>query len=323
MEKFSIMATAAAVPDKVVTNDDLAEIMDTSDEWISSRTGIRQRHITTEQSTTDLATAVAEQLLQKAAIEPAKIDFIIVATMSPDNLAPTVAAQVQSRIQADHAFAFDINVACTGFVSALSLASKLLSSHYQHGIVIGAETLSRLVDWEERSTAVLFGDGAGGVLMSESDEQIGLLSESLHSYGEQGSALTAGQISAQTRWNPAGEQTDLPFKMDGRAVYQFATRRVPQVINEAIDAAGVSLDDVDYFVLHQANARIVKSIANHLDQPITKFPMDVASYGNTSAASIPILLAELVEQGQLHAGQKIMLAGFGAGLSTGATLIQI
>lgn len=323
MEKFSILATALSTPSKVVTNDDLSAMMDTSDDWISSRTGIHQRHVTTGQTTTDLAVDVAQQLLQTAGMSADQLDFILVATMSPDALAPTVATQVQSQIGATRAFGLDINAACAGFVHAMSVASKLLMGSYQTGLVIGAETLSRLVDWDDRSTAVLFGDGAGGVLMTQTNASTGLLSEGLHAYGAQGEALTAGQLSQQTPFNPSDVSTLLPFKMNGQAVYQFATRRVPELINEVVQAADLTIEDVDLFILHQANARIVKSIANRLQQPLEKFPMNVAEYGNTSAASIPILLAELQATGKVKPGQKIMLAGFGAGLSTGGTLIQI
>ncbi|RRG17965.1 ketoacyl-ACP synthase III [Weissella viridescens] len=323
MEKFSILSTALAVPTNHITNDDLSQMMETSDEWIKSRTGIRQRHISQGQTTTDLAFAVAQKLLAKAHMAASELDFIIVATMSPDALAPTVSTQVQGLLRANNAFGIDINVACTGFVSALSLAAKLIETRYQHGLVIGAETLSRLVDWDDRATAVLFGDGAAGVLVGKTDANVGLIGEGFKSYGEQGAALTAGQLKQQTVFNPTDVQTDLSFHMDGRAVYQFATRRVPELILRVLAENDLNVDDVDLFILHQANARIIQSIAHHLDQPLDKFPINVEAYGNTSAASVPILLAELQEEGQLQPGQKIMLAGFGAGLTTGTTLIQI
>lgn len=323
MEKFSILSTALAVPANRVTNNDLSQMMDTSDEWIKSRTGIRQRHITQGQTTTDLAYAVAQKLLDKAHLAASELDFIIVATMSPDALAPTVSTQVQGLLRANNAFGIDINVACTGFVSALSLAAKLIETRYQHGLVIGAETLSRLVDWYDRSTAVLFGDGAAGVLVGKTDAEVGLIGEGFKSYGDQGAALTAGQLNQHTVFNATDVPTDLSFHMDGRAVYQFATRRVPELILRVLAENDLSVDDVDLFILHQANARIIQSIAHHLDQPLDKFPINVEEYGNTSAASVPILLAELQAQGQLQPGQKIMLAGFGAGLTTGTTLIQI
>lgn len=323
MEKFSIVASDHYVPERIITNDDLSQMMETSDEWITSRTGIRQRHVVTEEGTTALAVRVAQHLLTKAQWSANDLDFIIVATMSPDTLMPSVAAQVQGKIGANQAFALDLSAACSGMVFALSMAAGLLGQRYQRGLVIGAETLSRLIDWTDRTTAVLFGDGAAGFLVEATDEQTGLVAEQLATFGGEGGALTAGHLGSQSAFMAEGLTTNLSFTMNGRQVYNFATRQVPQAIQSALQNANMQLDEVDLFLLHQANARIVKSIAQHLAQPLAKFPINVDRYGNTSAASIGILYSELAEQGLVHAGQTLVLAGFGGGLTAGALVIRL
>ncbi|WEV71020.1 ketoacyl-ACP synthase III [Lactobacillus sp. ESL0785] len=317
---LTIKQTAHYVPPKVVTNDDLTTMMDTSDEWISSRTGIKQRHIAQDEQTSTLAIKVAQQLLEKANCPAEKIDFIIVATMSPDYLTPATAAIVQGKIGAKNALAFDINAACSGFIYALTLADKLLAT-YHCGIVIGAEVLSKLVDWQERSTAVLFGDGAGGVLVEQSP-QAALIAEDLAAYGQDGDTLTAGYQPVNSAFS--NDQTDKHkyyFEMDGRAVYRFATHEVPASIERAIAQTTWQLNDVDWFILHQANGRILTSIAHHLGVPEEKFLSNVAKYGNTSAASVPLLLDEAVTTGRIKRGQKLILSGFGGGLTTATTAI--
>lgn len=314
-----IKQTAYYVPDKIVSNDDLTKFMDTSDEWIASRTGIKQRHIAQKQQTSDLALQVAQQLLTASDLPATSLDFIIVATMSPDYQTPSTAALVQGQLQADQAFAFDISAACSGFIYGLALADKLLATTYQRGLVIGAETLSKLVDWQDRSTAVLFGDGAAGVLVEADASHPGLVAEDLQTLGAQSSALTAGYLPLNSIFNQ--DQTDPQqryFMMDGHAVYRFATHEVPNSIQRVLTKADWNVDDIDYFLLHQANGRIIKSIAQHLDQPVTKFLQNVAEFGNTSAASVPLLLAQSVANNQIQRGQKLILSGFGGGLTVGS-----
>lgn len=323
MERFTIVESAHVVPERVVTNDELATFMDTSDEWIHSRTGIHQRHIVSNESTSDLATTVAEKLLAQANLSANQLDFIIVGTMSPDYLTPSVAQQVQGRIGATNAFAFDLSAACSGFVYTLSMASKLLATKYQRGLVIGAEVLSKLVDWEDRSTAVLFGDGASGVLLQQTVEDTGLLAEALKTYGDQSEFLTASRQRNSNHFVGDIVAADPYFHMNGREVYNFATRQVPAVLSQALETAQLTANDIDVYVLHQANARIIASIAKRFGQPIDKFPTNVVNYGNTSAASIGILLDELRATGVVHQGQKIALAGFGGGLTAGALIIQL
>lgn len=323
MERFTIVQSARVVPERVVTNDELTTFMDTSDEWIQPRTGIRQRHIVTTEDTSDLAVGVATKLLNQAGLTADQLDFILVGTMSPDTLSPSVAQIVQGKIGATNAFAWDLSAACSGFVYTLSMASALLTTRYRHGLVIGAEVLSKLVDWDDRATAVLFGDGAAGVLLERTVAETGLLAESLKTFGERSEFLTAGQQRNANYFAGELKAADPYFKMNGREVYNFATREVPAVLNEALAKASLTPDEIDYYLLHQANGRIVSSIAKRFGQPIEKFPTNMAFYGNTSAASIGILLDELCEAGTIKPGQTIAIAGFGGGLTVGALIIKV
>jgi 3-oxoacyl-[acyl-carrier-protein] synthase-3 len=324
MAGIRIVQTAHEVPDKVVLNDELKQYMDTSDEWISSRTGIRQRHVSTGQTTADLCTSVAQQLLAQSGWSADDLDFIIVATMSPDYMTPATAAIVQNRIHAQHAFAFDLSAACSGFIYGLRVAKDLLAGDCHRGLLIGGEVLSKLVDWQERSTAVLFGDGAGGVLLEQSDETTSqFLASDLQTLGELGDRLTAGYQPVTSPFaTDATDPHQRYFEMDGRAVYKFATHDVPRSIERAVTASSLMVKDVDYFLLHQANQRIIDQIAKRLAQPTDKFLSNVANYGNTSAASVPILLDEAVRNGTIQRGQTIALSGFGGGLTIGTQLIQ-
>ena len=312
------------VPDQVIHNDDLARIMDTSDGWISSRTGIRKRHITRDQQTSDLATKVATSLLEKSQISAEAIDFIIVATITPDSNMPSTATKVQAAIGAHQAFAYDLSAACSGFIFALSTAEKMIASgRYQKGIVIGAEILSKTVDWSDRTTAVLFGDGAGGVLL-ERDSSPHFLAESLHSDGIRGQSLTSGGIGLHSPFSD--QQENEPFlKMDGRAIFEFAIRDVTKSISKLISDQGLQSEDIDLYLMHQANYRILDKMAQKLGVSIEKFPANMMEYGNTSAASIPILLSECVEAGsiRLDGSQTILMSGFGGGLTWGSLLIKL
>ncbi|TYC47590.1 beta-ketoacyl-ACP synthase III [Leuconostoc litchii] len=323
MEQLKIVASARQIPDRKVTNQELSTMMETDDEWIYTRTGIHQRNVVTSENTSDLASSVAKKILDKSGVSPESIDFIIVSTMSPDSLSPSTAAIVQANIGATNAFAFDLSAACSGFVYGMSIASSLLMTRYQRGIVIGAEVLSKLVDWKDRTTAVLFGDGAAGVLVERTQENIGLLGEELRTFGAKGDNLVAGQFANTNPFSNEISPLDPYFHQNGREVYSFATREVPEALQVALEKAQVSADDVDYYLLHQANSRIVSSIAKRFGQPLSKFPINMALNGNTSAASIGILLDELIESKQIHAGQTIAFAGFGGGLTVGAQIWKI
>ena len=299
MNYAKISQVAHYAPRQVVSNDDLAEIMDTSDEWISSRTGIKKRHLSSDETTSDLATKVAENLLQKSGISAQDLDFIIVATITPDSLMPSTAARVQANIGANNAFAFDLTAACSGFIFALSTGEKFISSgRYQKGLVIGSETLSKTVDWSDRSTAVLFGDGAGGVLLESASEQH-FFAESQFTDGSRGDSLTCGKIGLSSPFSEKGENQPY-LTMDGRAIFDFAIRDVARSIKEIIESSQLCV------------AR-------------EKLPANMMEYGNTSAASIPILLSECVEQGliKLNGNQTILMSGFGGGLTWGTLIVTI
>lgn len=324
MKYAKISQVAHYAPNQVVTNDDLAKIMDTSDEWISSRTGIKKRHISYDESTSDLATKVAKCLLDKADLSADEIDFIIVATITPDSLMPSTAARVQANIGAVNAFAYDLAAACSGFIFALATAEKLISSGaYQKGLVIGSETLSKVVDWSDRGTAVLFGDGAGGVLL-ESTFSRHFLAESQKTDGSRGDNLTSCLIGLSSPFAERAEDKKY-LTMDGRAIFDFAIRDVAQSINETIEASPLDVDEIDYFLFHQANERILNKMAKKIGVSRDKIPANMMEYGNTSAASVPILLSECVEQGlvKLDGSQKILLSGFGGGLTWGTLIVTI
>lgn len=314
-----IAKSSRYLPEFAVSNDDLSRIMETSDDWIKTRTGISSRRISQQENTSDLAIQVAKQLL--AGEDPAEVDLIIVATMSPDAYTPATAALVQAAVGAENAACFDLSAACSGFVYALDVAEKMLRRPGGLALVIGAETLSKLVDWQDRTTAVLFGDGAGGVLVKKDALEPRFLASQLRSYGHLAKFLSAGQTSLLPFPGPV---TGLaPFKMEGREVYKFATHKVPEVITACLEEAGVDLAEVDLFLLHQANYRIIKQVAKRLDLPEEKFPCNIAKYGNTSAASEAILLSELVEDGKAKAGDLVVLAGFGGGLTAAAQLVRL
>lgn len=314
-----ITATASYVPEKIVTNDDLSNLMDTSDEWIHSRTGIKRRRVAVGENTSDLCIRVAQTLLQDAQHSAESLDFILVATITPDFNTPAVACQVQGAIGAVNAFAFDISAACAGFVYALSMAEKLIRTGAKKGLVIGGEVLSKVLDWNDRSTAVLFGDGAGGLLLEASSEQH-LLKESLKADGTRGMSLTSGFRTNENPFSQNAPAYSACMQMIGREIFDFATRDVVASINDLTQD-----EAIDYFLLHQANSRILDKVARKLKQPREKFLQNMQDYGNTSAASIPLLLDEEIKRGTLSlgSGQKVVFSGFGGGLTWGTMLATL
>ncbi|KAF0365481.1 beta-ketoacyl-ACP synthase III [Pediococcus acidilactici] len=316
---LKIIDSAKYSPERIITNDELAQTLDTSDEWISKRTGIKQRHRIDEETNAVMATRVAEDLLAKTDTAPEEVDLIVVATMSPDYQTPSVAAQVQGALKASRAMAFDISAACSGFVYGMSVVNQMLQSpNYHKALLIGSEALSRLLDWQDRSTAVLFGDSAAGVLVeNDPASSASLIAERLTTYGDLGEYLTAGNVAALT-----DSTQSYFFQMNGRKVYEFATNRVPESIQAVLQAAEIDARDVKYFLLHQANARIIKSVAKRLELPIEKFPINIADYGNTAAASEPLLLAELMQEHKIQRGDIIVFSGFGGGLTIGTNVIK-
>lgn len=321
-----ITQTAKYVPTKRLANDDLSVIMETSDEWIFSRTGIKNRHVVTDEKTSDLCTAVARQLIFQSGYQAEELDFIIVATMTPDYLAPSTACIVQEQIGATKAFAMDLSAACSGFVYALATAEKFIRSGvYQKGLVIGGETMSKILDWSDRSTAVLFGDGAAGVLLESSPDRPQLLAELLQADGSRHLALTAGETPNQSPFISTQKEVQYFLTMDGRKIFDFALRNVSQNILAVIEKAKLELSDIDYVLAHQANTRIIDSIAKKTKIPREKFLTNVQNYGNTSAASVALLLHDSLASGELTLGsqQKIVLTGFGGGLTWGSVLLSL
>ena len=301
---MKILGTGSALPEKVVTNDDLARVMDTSDEWIRTRTGIQKRHIAVNETTTSMAVEAAKKALDEAKISINDLDLIIAATVSPDYIFPTLACEVQAAVGAKNATAFDLGAGCSGFLFALATADAYFKTgRYKNALIIGAETLSKMMDWGDRSTCVLFGDGAGAAVVSAQGEQ--LLS-----------------MVVNNLYHQMGAQQYSFTQMEGSAVYKFAVRTVPHAISEALEKAGVPVDDVKLFVLHQANLRIIASVAKRLRQPMEKFPTNLEECGNISAASVPILLDKVRKDGMISKGDKIVMAGFGAGLTWGACVIE-
>lgn len=303
-----------------MTNDDLSKIVDTNDEWIRSRTGIGERRIATEDSTSDMAAKAAARAIEQAGIAPEEIDLILLATSSPDYCFPNGACEVQAKIGAIHAACYDISAACTGFVFALSTAHAFISSGiYRTALVIGADVLSKLVDWTDRGTCVLFGDGAGAAVVSA--DETGVLGLNMHSNGAKGEVLTCGSRSNGNFL--LGRKPELGYMaMDGQEVFKFAVKKVPECISQVLEDTGYITGDIDHFIIHQANYRIIESIAKRLKVDIEKFPVNMEHYGNTSGASVPILLDELNQAGKLKRGERIVLSGFGAGLTWGALLLE-
>lgn len=318
-----IIGTGSYLPKKVADNHFLSTIVDTDDEWIRQRTGIKERHLSNgKEGTTYMATHAAEAALENAGIEPEDIDMIIVATVSADTYVPSTSCQVQGAIGAIRATCLDINAACSGFLFALNTAYAYIETGMAKTILIaGAETLSREVDWSDRSSCILFGDGAGAAIVQKTEGEGGFLASVTGSDGTQGEVLTCKGRGIQNPFHQSKRKKDY-IKMEGQAVFRFAVTMVPRCIKQILKKTGTEPDEIKYFVLHQANVRILEVIAKRLKVDIDKFPMNLDRYGNTSSASIPILLDELNRNKLLQPGDKIVLSGFGGGLTWGAVLLE-
>lgn len=324
-----IIGTGSCLPDTVVTNDALSEIMDTSDEWISSRTGIKERRLAKEETTASMSAIASEAALKNAGVTAEEIDLIIVGTITGDYVTPSTACELQAKLGAVNAVAFDINAACSGFMFALHTAHMYLQAGvYRTALVLGAETLSKIMDWNDRGTCVLFGDGAGAaVVRSYSDDLTnktpgkGLLAFEQGSDGSKGMVLACRD---RINNNPLIQN---PYEasyihMNGQEVYKFAVSTVPVSIRKVLAAAGLGTEDIKYFVLHQANIRIIQSVAKRLKVSEDKFPLSLDHCGNISAGSVPILLDEMNQEGLLQPGDKIVMSGFGAGLTWASTVME-
>jgi 3-oxoacyl-[acyl-carrier-protein] synthase-3 len=314
-----------AVPEKVLTNEDLAKTVDTNSEWIIDRTGIRERRIAGDDETTaSLATDAALKALEMANLEPGDVDLVIVSTSSPEHIFPATACLVQDRIGAEKAGAFDLSAACSGFIYALNIAAQTIrTGAVGNAIVVGAETLSRMVDWKDRNTCILFGDGAGAFVLQASDVPGGVLSAVMRSDGSGGDSLSVPAGGSRHPTTAATVANRMHYiQMNGREVYRFATRVMSQATQEAVRIAKLQMDDIHLIIPHQANQRIIEAAARQLDIPMDRVMLNVGSYGNTSTASIPIATCEAIQNGRLAAGDKVVFVGFGAGLTWGAAVVQ-
>ena len=322
----AITGCGSATPEQFLSNEELSQIVETSDEWIKSRTGIGKRHLADQSvSLSQLAAQAAIKALEMAQVSPRDIDLILLATSTPDDLFGS-AAQVQSQIKANRAIAFDLTAACSGFLVGLVTATQFIrTGTYRNVLVIGADVLSRWVDWNDRATCVLFGDGAGAVLCQANDTKDNILGFELHSDGSQNGSLN---LAYQGEELPLKEGvrvqkgTYKPLTMNGREVYRFAVAKVPEVIEKALYRANLTTSDIDWLVLHQANQRIMDAVSERLKLPPEKVISNLSEYGNTSAASIPLALDEAVRSGKVKKGDIIASSGFGAGLTWGGIIFR-
>lgn len=323
MKIARIAGTGRSVPEKVLTNADFERMVDTSDEWITARTGIKERRISAEdEALSDFAIPAAQQALEMGGIQGEDVDLVVVATVTPDTSFPATSTQVQSAIGATNAAAFDLSAACTGFVYGLGIVKSMVETGaVKKAVVIGAEVLSKIVDYSERSTAVLFGDGAGAVAIEAADRDQGLLGVAMHSDGSLGHLID--RPAGGSRQPIREGASDFGYiRMRGNETFRVAVRSLAEVSNEVLDQCGVSPPEVDWFIPHQANQRIIDAVGQRLEIPDGRTYVNVDRYGNTSAASIPIALDELNRDGKIDEGNLVLLSAFGSGLTWGASLIR-
>lgn len=316
-----ITGTGGYLPEKILTNQDLERMVETTDEWIRERTGIEKRHIAAEHEfTVDLAEQAARRALESAGIEGKDLDLIIVATTTPDRIFPSTACLLQDRIGANGCAAFDVQAVCTGFIYALGVADKFIrAGGTKRALVIGAETLSRIVDWTDRTTCVLFGDGAGAVVL-ETSEEAGILSTHLHADGRYDSLLTVpGGVSQNNALYREGRAF---IQMKGSEVFKVAVNTLGRIVDETLEAAGLETSDIDWLVPHQANTRIIAATAKKLDLPMERVVLTVGQHGNTSAASVPLALDVAVRDGRIRRGDMLLLEAFGGGFTWGSALVR-
>ncbi|MDY3281153.1 beta-ketoacyl-ACP synthase 3 [Dysosmobacter sp.] len=313
MNGIRIRGTGRCVPERTVTNSDLAKIVDTSDEWITTRTGIERRHHCTGETHGALCAAAARRALERAGVGPEEIGGCIVATVTGETLVPSAACALQKELGLPEDIpCFDLNAACTGFLMGLHTMECLLTaSRRRYGLVVGAEVLSRILDWTDRSTCILFGDGAGAAVV-EWNEEFDSISAELGVRGDD-------QVLRLPGVETGGHSY---LTMDGKKVFKFAVEAVPECIDRVLRRTGKAVEDVDFFVFHQANARIIDLAVRKYRIPPEKYYKNIQEYGNTSAASIPIVLSELQEQGRVRSGSRVLLAGFGGGLTWGGALVE-
>lgn len=317
-----IAGTGSYLPERVLTNADLEKMVDTSDEWIVARTGIRERRVAAEgQTTGDLAFEAATRAMQAAGVEASEIELIVVGTTTPDIIFPSTACLLQHRIGANGCAAFDVNAACSGFVYALTVADKFIrSGAVKTALVVGAETLTRMLDWSDRNTCVLFGDGAGAVVL-KADSETGILSTHLHADGGK-KELLYNPVGVSAGFKPEEKNAGVRVLMAGSDVFKYAVKALDAVVEETLEANKLDRHDLDWLIPHQANLRIIEATAKRLDMPMERVIVTVHKHGNTSAGSVPLALDEAVRSGKVQRGQLLLLEAFGGGFTWGSALLR-
>ena len=317
-----IAGTGSYLPEKVLTNDDLSKIVDTNDEWIAARTGIRERHVVAEgETTSDLAYHAATRAMEAAGVDAGDIDLIVLGTTTPDLIFPSTACLLQHRLGANGCPAFDVNAACSGFIYALTVADKFIRSGAANtALVVGAETLTRMLDWSDRSTCVLFGDGAGAVVL-KADSEAGILSTHLHADGGK-KELLWNPVGVSVGFKPGEHNAGVKVLMTGNDVFKHAVKALDAVVEETLEANGLDRHDIDWLIPHQANLRIIEATAKRLDMPMERVIVTVDKHGNTSSGSVPLALDEAVRSGRVQRGQLVLLEAFGGGFTWGSALLR-
>ena len=317
-----IAGTGSYLPEKVLTNDDLAKLVDTSDEWIAARTGIRERHVAAEgETTSDLAYQASLRALEAAGVEAGELDLIIMGTTTPDLIFPSAACLLQHKLGANGCPAFDVNAACSGFIYALTVADKFIrSGAARTALVVGSETLTRMLDWSDRGTCVLFGDGAGAVVL-KADAETGILSTHMHADGGK-KELLWNPVGVSVGFKPEEHNAGVRVLMTGNEVFKHAVKALDSVVDEALEANGLDKHELDWLVPHQANLRIIEATAKRLDMPMERVVVTVDQHGNTSSGSVPLALDAAVRSGKVQRGQLVLLEAFGGGFTWGSALLR-
>lgn len=324
-----IIGTGKKLPKRILTNQEISEMVATDSQWIIDRTGIESRHVCEDEMGLDLATAAAKEALEGISLE--SIDLVIVATATPDMVVPSMGALVKRELGLKNAVAFDINTACSGFIYATWMAEALMkngavpgsmTNRINRALVIGVERLSRIVNWEDRGTCILFADGAGSAVLELDEKKTGIIGSFIKNYDDVSNSLTCDIEYPKTPFHGENEGGDMFLKMNGTQVFKFAVKAVEEVMTKVFEQTGISPDDVTYFIPHQANIRIITAAAQRFKQPIEKFQINIQTTGNVSAASVPMALSDLMNSGKVKPGDKIMMVGFGGGLSAGAILFE-
>lgn len=324
MKNAKMIGFGLYTPKNLVENERLQEFLETSDEWIRTRTGIERRYISLDENTSDLAVEASKKALNQAGLSAEDIDLIIVATVTPDNFTPSTACIVQDKLGAKNAWAFDINAACTGFIYALKLGRSLIrSGEAKNALIIGAETLSKALNWEDRGSCVLFGDGAGATVLTSTEEDCGIKCVNVKSDGSKGDSLIIQGLPLNSPFKDGREVSENYINMNGREIFKFATKVMEESIVEILEKENIKIEDIDAIIPHQANLRIIDYVVKRLGIPREKFITNLQNYGNTSGASIPIALCESINEGNLKKGDNIIMVGFGGGLTWGAALIKL